>query len=133
MQYCEVAFPQVLTVTMTVHDWGVIDDFGGSGLMAIAEFQASTSALVRSFVWATALPRTSRLTIGKPNLQHRAGTCSTCSRGRLEFQTLLHMRLRCQGVDVRGLQTRMVDCMCLASFTQRLLHSSIYVRGTAFP
>jgi hypothetical protein len=133
MQYCEVAFPQVLTVTMTVHDWGVIDDFGGSGLMAIAEFQASTSALVRSFVWAIALPRTSRLTIGKPNLQRRVGTCSTCSRGWPEFQTLLHMRLCCQGIDVWGLQSCMVDCMCLASFTQRLLHSSICVRGMAFP
>jgi hypothetical protein len=95
MQYCEVVFPRVSTVTMTVHDWGVIDDSGGSGLMAVAEFQASASTPVRSFVQATALPRTSGLTIGKPNLQRRAGAYSTCSRGRPEFQTLLRMRLRC--------------------------------------
>jgi hypothetical protein len=95
MQYYEVAFPRVSTATMTVHDWGIIDDSGGSRLMAIAEFHASASTPVRSFVQAIALPRTSGLTIGKPNLQRRAGACSTCSRGRPKFQTLLRMRLRC--------------------------------------
>jgi hypothetical protein len=113
MQYYEVAFPRVSTVTMTVHNWKVIDDSGGSRLMAVAEFQASASAPVRSFVRATALPR---LTIGKPNLQLRAGACSTCSRGQPEFQTLLRMRLRCQGVDIRGQHARWIVCV------QRLSH-----------
>jgi hypothetical protein len=52
-----VAFPRVSTVTMTVHNWKVIDDSGGSRLMAVAEFQASASAPVRSFVRATTLPQ----------------------------------------------------------------------------